>query len=422
MTETSAPPTDTAASSAPPSSDAPRPSAGTTRRGFALAAAAAPFTLLGAASTKAQTAVLGPNGNGSIGPGPSKAGLPDFRQLSTAGPETYETFGCKVYDASPPTPDWVTASVWFDRKIDSLDMKMPDGKLVEFWVFRDLVTNKASFPSPLIRVQQGNLVHVRLKASKGSHTIHHHGIEPTTFNDGVGHVSFEVGTEYIYQWQANTPGTWFYHCHVNTPLHFQMGLLGPLIVDPKPNKDGKVPAYEGGPTYDVEKIWAISDVDPRWHTLEHGAGLCGEDVGLNIFEPKYFMISGVPTRVGVPSTAARVAAKAGQKILLRLINAAYSPVRITIDGLEAHIISVDGHPLDRPWNDWISVGPKGEQRSLNMATATRFDVLIDLGSEANRLQRGSFKVHIEHFDWVTWKRHNAGTPNEGYSLTTIDVA
>lgn len=388
----------------------------------ALAAGAVPFTLLGATQAMAQSAVLGPNSTGSPGPGPNNAGLPEFNKLATGGPETYDTFGCKAYADSPPTPDWVTATVWFDRKIDSLDATMPDGNKVKFWVFRDLVTNKASFPSPMIRVQQGNLVHVRLKAAKGAHTIHHHGIEPSTFNDGVGHVSFEVGSEYVYQWQANSPGTWFYHCHVNTPLHFQMGLYGPLIVDPKPNKDGKIPAYEGGPTYDVEKIWAIGDVDPRWHNLEHGAGLCGEDVGLNIFEPKYFLISGVPTRLGVPSTSARVSAKSGQKVLLRLINAAYSPVRITIDSLEAHIIAVDGHPLDKPWNDWVSVGPTGEQRSLNMATATRFDVLIDLGSAANRLLKGSFKVHIEHFDWITWKRHNAGTPNEGYSLTTIDVA
>lgn len=421
MTDTSSRPAATMAPPASPSDTARPAASATTRRGFAFAAAAAPFAFLGSTQAKALTSVLGPNSTGSPGPSPNSAGMPDFKKLATAGPETYETFGCKAYNESPPTPDWVTASVWFDRKIDSIDVTMPDGKKVSFWVFRDLVTNKASFPAPLIRVQHGNLVHVRLKSAKGAHTIHHHGIEPTTFNDGVGHVSFEVGTEYVYQWQANTPGTWFYHCHVNTPLHFQMGLMGPLIVDPKPNKDGKVPAYAGGPIYDVEKIWAISDVDPRWHTLEHDAGLCGEDVGLNIFEPKYFMISGVPTRLGIPSTAARVSAKSGQKILLRFINAAYSPVRVTIDGLEGHIIAVDGHPLDRPWNDWISVGPTGEQRFLSMATATRYDVLIDLGSAANRLKKGSFRVHIEHFDWITWKRHNAGTPNEGYSQTTIDV-
>lgn len=422
MTDTTAIPTDTATPPQSPPVPAKTASTGPTRRGFALAAAAAPFSLMGATQATAQTAVLGPNGTGSIGPGPFSGGLPDFKKLSTAGPETFETFGCKVYDDSPPTPDWVTASVWFDRRFDSLDLKMPDGKKVRFWVFADEISGKVSYPAPLIRVQEGNLVHVRLKAAKGAHTIHHHGIEPTTFNDGVGHVSFEVGTRYVYQWQANTPGTWFYHCHVNTPLHFQMGLYGPLIVDPKPNADGKVPAYAGGPTYDVEKIWAIGDIDPRWHELEHAAGLCGEDVGLNIFEPKYFMLSGVPTRPGVPLASASVSAKAGQKILLRLINGAYSPVRITIDGLEAHIISVDGHPLNKPWNRWISVGPTGEQRSLNMATATRYEVLIDLGSAANRLKKGSFKVHFEHFDWITWKRHNEGTPNDGYSVTTINVA
>jgi FtsP/CotA-like multicopper oxidase with cupredoxin domain len=306
-------------------------------------------------------------------------------------------------------------------------LRMPDGREIRHWGFEDPLKaeGKRTLPSPLIRVQEGDLVHVKLDARSNSHTIHHHGLQPSTFNDGVGHVSFEVTGHYIYQWQAEHAGTFFYHCHKNTTLHFKMGMYGPLIIDPLPDAKGNVlaygPPYRNGrvPAYDVEQFWVLDDIDPRWQDLNHDAGLCGEDVGLNIFRPKYFLITGTPTQPNRPTLAQSFKASPGQKILIRLLNASYSVVRVKIEGLSADIIMTDGRALTQPWNDWI---PVPADTPFFMGTAQRRTLLIDTGSALNAGKRGTFRVSFEFQDWITRKVHNAGDPRyEGRAFTTITV-
>ena len=50
-------------------------------------------------------------------------------------------------------------------------------------------------------------MHTVLESARNVHTIHHHGIEPSTFNDGVPDTSFTVKNQYTYQWRAARAGT-----------------------------------------------------------------------------------------------------------------------------------------------------------------------------------------------------------------------
>jgi FtsP/CotA-like multicopper oxidase with cupredoxin domain len=409
-------------------SDSPNP----TRR-TVLAAGAATLAASSAAFSKTEEvrgalSKLGPKSTAAPGPGEFAGGKVDFTETGVQGPENFDTFGCDVFRENPNTPDWTTANAYFERKV-FLDgeLTMPDGRKIRRWGFEDPLKapGKRLLPSPLVRVQAGDLVHVKLDARSSSHTIHHHGIQPTTFNDGVGHVSFEVTGNYIYQWQPEHAGTFFYHCHKNTTLHFKMGMYGPLIVDPRPNAEGKVLAYEPPyregqvPVYDVEQFWVLDDIDPRWQDLNHDAGLCGEDVGLNIFKPKYFLITGTPTQPNVPTNAQKVVASPGQKILIRLLNAAYSVAQVKIEGLASHIIMTDARALNQPWNEWVSV-PAGTP--IFLGTAQRRTLLIDTGSAANTGKRGTFRVSFEFQDWITRRVHNASdTRYEGRAFTTITV-
>ncbi len=330
----------------------------------------------------------------------------------TRDPVAFDAFGCNVPRPVRVTPDRLTPNIRFERQGPrEIDIMMPDGQKVRFWTFRDKLADSGTdvWPAKPIRVRQGQIVHSTLHAQKNSHTIHHHGMNSSTYNDGVGHVSFEVEGSYTYQFQPAHAGTYFYHCHKNTVLHFEMGMYGFLIVDPP---TGKGRLYEGGPRYDVEAMWAFDDVDPKWRDLNHQAGLCGDDEGLNIFKPKYFMISGVPSPKTKTDPRVVINAKVGQRVLIRHLNASYSMLSTRIMGLDATIYAADGRPLlhpDFPWSQpiYLSAGTPFETVS-----ASRRDIIVV------PTVPGVYPVITEFRDWVTGEIHNNGT---GIAETVINV-
>lgn len=337
----------------------------------------------------------------------------NFKGTAFAEEVTYSTFGCKVFKADPPTPDKLSADVQIMRRgAEAMDLVAPNGSKIRVWGFVDtalpIEQQKPSYPSPTMRVREGQIVHTTLTTKKGPHTIHHHGIEPTTFNDGVGHVSFEVGDSYTYQWQPQHAGTFFYHCHRNTVLHFEMGMFGLIIVDP-PEGPGRV--FQNGPTYDVEKSWVADDMDPRFHAIEdHDAGLCGMDVGLNRFEPKYFLLSGVFHNKTNKDSRTVVKAQLGQRILIRLLNASYSILRVTL-GCDAEWVSADGHAMGRnPWCDTVQISAG---TPFELVTAQRMDLILTPPA------KGQYPVRMEFRHWITGEIHKKG---KGVVQTRIIVS
>ena len=314
------------------------------------------------------------------------------------------------------------------RKFFNDRMRFPDGAEHEIWGFEDDDSGRG-LPSPLVRVREGEVVHVTLEASKRAHTIHWHGVEPDPRNDGVGHTSFEVTGSYTYQWQMQEgrpgdpnygcAGSYFYHCHVNTVLHVQMGMFGPVIVDPVPHDDYPVPAgarrpFVDGPLYDVatETLLAPYSVDPRWHEMNHAAGLSGEDVGLNRFSPRHFYVLGglvaEPPRGDGVHALTRMRANlpgTGYPTLLRVNNANYVPTRLRFldpDGRPVRMAELIAHD-GRPFRD-TSVTPSpptGRTRYplhtsvIAFGAAERYDVLL------HPERAGTYRVQLEWLDWRT---------------------
>lgn len=319
-----------------------------------------------------------------------------------------------------PTPDRVAPNRRFHRRglhqhtIPVFPVRTGGATTnVEVWPFEsrdDGQPRIASFPSHPMRCVEGEVVHTLMGNSGGPHTIHHHGIEPTAFNDGVGKLSMEVsGPDYEYQWQANEAGTYFYHCHRNTVLHFEMGMYGMLLVDPPaPAGSGLTAPYTTGGAgflrrrnelvrYDREAIWVPDDIDPRWrelanHSRQYGIAdpaplgdptgffyhsdwngvLNGEfnpltplvndgqpqlPPGLHFFAPQYFVISGVSSPWTVPQAPGMPARPPGipaDGVSVRATPGQRVLVRLLNASyttmrftlpLDAEVVAVDGHTL-----------------------------------------------------------------------------
>lgn len=346
------------------------------------------------------------------------------------------------------TPDPTPANVTFARKgMRKMAVNVPGyATPVEVWSFED-GDGVSDWPAPPIRVREGQVVHNVMGSRTDAHTIHHHGIEPTAMNDGVGHLTFEVDDEYTYQWQAGEAGTYFYHCHRNTTLHFEMGMYGLLIIDP--NVLGAPFAF-GGPgqchfgnalrRYHAEAIWVVDDFDLRWHGIDrdgngtevdnHNAGIQENTVDpvtglptfvgindtdnphLHDFRPDVFLVTGRPAQYGVDNAVVATAPGSlvtprvarGQRLLVRTLNASYCTTRWTFpETLPGLVIAADGRSLGRePFGRYsrpftlASIGYR-----FMHTTARRWDILFNIPADA---AVGDHEVSVSFHHWITDER------------------
>ena len=369
--------------------------------------------------------------------GPAEGGHPTFpSQVAFATSQPRES--------NPVTEHRIAPDVSEVRDFFNRRMTFPDGSEHEMWTFTD-ATGREGFPAPLLRAKEGQVVHVELRPSKRLHTIHWHGIEPDPRNDGVGHTSFEVSGSYTYQWKPErgvpgdpnkgAGGTYFYHCHVNTVLHVQMGMVGPLVIDPVehpeyPVADGARRSFVDGPLYDVatEHMLVPYALDAEWHELSHAAGLSGEDAGLNRFNPGHFFILGGnlaegPPPEGVWSSERIVVNAAGRGLpsLVRLLNLNYFPVVMTFENASrsralpmAELIGHDGRPFrDTSFRFGRCPPPNtrgGSHRlmtdHLGFGAAERYDVLLHPPAP------GRYAIRVDFHHWIPSRERDGARPQQ----------
>jgi len=113
-----------------------------------------------------------------------------------------------------------------------------------------------SLPAPLLRWREGDTVTLRVRNELDAETsIHWHGIVLPYGMDGVPGVSFhgiQPGQTFTYRFDVRQSGTYWYHAH--SGFQEQLGLYGPLIIEPR----------EPEPfSYDREHVILLSDWTDR---------------------------------------------------------------------------------------------------------------------------------------------------------------
>ena len=210
-------------------------------------------------------------------------------------------------------------------------------------------------PGPELRVRQGDPVRVLVSNNLGEDTtLHLHGIRLPNAMDGVPGLTqkpIRPGESFTYEFTPPDAGTFWYHPHADSLQQLGRGLAGALIVE------------EREPVgIDRDLLWLIED----WRLDDEGQIARGfgnrMEAGMSGRIGNIVTINGrVPDRVSV---------KAGERVRLRIINAALARiVGLRFKGHKPIVVAYDGQPCDphTPERGQVVLGP-----------AMRADLIIDM--------------------------------------------
>lgn len=234
-------------------------------------------------------------------------------------------------------------------------------------------------PGPEIRVRAGERVQRRLSNGLTQPTaVHWHGIRIDNAMDGaVGLTQDAVqpGDTFDYDFIAPDPGTYWYHSHDRSWEQVARGLAGPLIVEEVEPWTG----LDGAATREITMMltdWRLEETGEiheasfgDLHDWSHG-GRLGNTVTVN------------------GRSNAELVVHAGERLRLRMINAATARIMpLQIDGHEATLIALDGHP----------VAPRAAGQIV-LAPAQRADVVIDCTGKPG--SQAALLLDAGRGDWV----------------------
>jgi len=252
-----------------------------------------------------------------------------------------------------------------------------DGVTVPIFGMAIKLSADPTLPAPTLYCNEGDtLVLNALAISQGDHhTIHLHGMDADTKDDGDPATSFSLAhmQTFPYTVVADHAGTYIYHCHETDVIHVQMGMYGLVVVRPK---DSSQTAWTGGPRYDKTVSWLLSELDSSWHKNVPKHDTVADTIHVPPYRPSYFLINGKSDSQISGDTSIELHASVGNEVYVRLANIGFFYDRIIFPaGLHARIIDSDGRPLeDSILTDTVEIAPGeryGVMLSVKEATTGR---------------------------------------------------
>ncbi len=222
----------------------------------------------------------------------------------------------------------------------------------------------ASSPGPTIAVPPGEGLTIHLRNSLTEATsIHLVGQINAPLPAGAPRVNGRLqslvpelppGADGDYSWTDAQlrPGTYLYQSGSHVQLQVQMGLYGAMVHDDAPGS-----AYPSVP-YDSSQLYVFSEVDPVLHSPPSPVNATAGG-----YQPRVLLINGVP--LDGPVLPA-ITAGAGERVLLRLVNA----------GLSNHAPQLIGERFDVVAEDGFTAPVTRSQTSLLLPAAKTADLLF----------------------------------------------
>lgn len=278
-------------------------------------------------------------------------------------------------------------------------LELKDGTDIEAWTFNGIT------PGSQIRVTEGERVRVKLQNKLPEPvSIHWHGIPVPNAMDGIPGVTQNAvrpGETFMYDFIANTPGTYWYHSHQKSAEQVDKGLYGSIIVEPK-NQPIK---YDRDYTLVLDE-WIANDMQGMDHSnmsstdmqgMNHGNGMSGMNhsntSGSNMqgmdhgnmnseaasemdhdqMMKRMYNVFTVNGKAGESIEPIQI--KPGERVKLRFINAGFQTHRIHLQGQSFRITHSDGQE--------IKDGPILTDRLLNIAPGERYDIEFTADAQGN---------------------------------------
>jgi plastocyanin len=321
------------------------------------------------------------------------------------------------------TPAGYDAVIGTKNPLEELEYKMvdtPDGPVkvfnltirdVGFEIFPDKPMMGWGFngqiPGPTIRATEGDRIRIIVKneTNDGEHTLHIHGQSKPVIMEGVpflGQKPIKKGESYTYEFTVSNLGTSWYHCHVDSAHHVDMGMHGAFIVEPKKEKLAYDREYimildewptahlhvhsnpSPEPGHDEHGIMTLHEESPPVH--EHKDEEVFKRDWYPVTHPAHqdvydgFTINGKSFPFTEP-----VLVKKGERVRIRYINVGYQQHFMHTHSHRFTVVARDGSYVNEPQKiDTIGVGP-----------GQRVDIIL----EANN--PGTWPFHCHRLDHVT---------------------
>lgn len=236
----------------------------------------------------------------------------------------------KTYDASlkPATAETVKQ---ITLHVKNVTTEIAPGVPMDQWTF------DGSVPGPALHVNVGDTIKFTLvNDGNTDHSIDFHAAQ-TPWN--INYVSIAAGKSLSFQWKANYPGVFMYHCGTPPVIHhLGMGMYGAIVVSSPDFKP-------------VDKEYVL--VQSEFYLTKGANGIFATDgAKLNAATPDYVVFNGYANQY----KDAPLAANPGERIRLWVVNA--GPTTFSA----FHVI---GALFDTAYSDG---NPKNEQHGAQTVT------------------------------------------------------